>query len=200
MLSVDAHPVRRDVATLAVEIAFAHIERIEPERPGNVVDQPFRRHHALRATKTAEGGVGDRVRLRAFGDDARRRQVVAIVGVEHGAVVDRGREISRVATARREHHVERGDTAVSIEAGRVVGAEVMPLAGHGHVVVAVEPQLAGPAGDARRERCQCRPLGGLGFLAAEGTTHAPHFHRHGRRREMQHVSDDGLQLARMLGR
>jgi hypothetical protein len=81
--------------------------------------------------------------------DAHRRIEVGVVGVEHGAVVHAEREIGGDAAAGQEIHFDRAQRAVGLEAGVVVDAEIMALAGHDHVVVPVQPHLGGPAGDAR---------------------------------------------------
>ncbi len=120
--------------------------------------------------------------------------------MEHGAVVDRARQIGRIAAARREADIVSADHAALVEADLVVGAEVVALAGHHHVVVAVEPHLARPAGHARGERGDRGPLRGLRLLAAEAAAHAPHLDRHRGDRHVEHVRDEMLQLARMLAR
>ena len=81
----------------------------------------------------------------------------------------------------------------------VIGPEIVPFAGHHHVVVTIEPHLAGTAGDPRGERGERRPLRRLCLLAAEGSAHAPRFDGDGRLRQLQHFRDDGLNFARMLG-
>ena len=88
---------------------------------------------------------------------------------------------------------------VCVEADAIVDAEVVPLAGDDHVVVAVVAALGGPArqlGDQRRG-------GGrqvaLALLAAEAPAHAAHLDRDGVARHAQHVRDLVLDLARVLG-
>ena len=134
------HAVRRHVAAGAVEIGLAHVERIEPERPRDVVEHPLDRDHALRSAEAAKGGVRDRVGLHAPGDDAGGRQIIGVVGMEHGAIVDRAGKIGGIAAARGQRDIERGEPALVIEAHLVVGAEIVPLAGETHVVVAVEAE------------------------------------------------------------
>ena len=180
---VDRHAVRRDVAALAVKVALAHIERIDLERPGDLVDHALRHHHSLRAAEAAERGVRHRVGLHPPGGDRRRRQVIGIVGVEHRAIVDRGGQVRRIAAARRHLGLEREDDAVRVEADRVVRDEIVALAGEAHVVVAVEADLARLAGHARAERRDRGPLRSLRFLAAERAAHAAHLDRDRARRE-----------------
>ena len=120
--------------------------------------------------------------------------------MEHGAVVDRAGEVRRIAAARGEHHVHRREPAVGVEADIVVGAEIVPLAGEAHVVVAVEAEFARPPGDARGERRDRRPLRRLALLAAERAAHAAHLDGDGGVGKPEHLRDDVLQLARVLGR
>ena len=76
----------------------------------------------------------------------------------------------------------------------------MALAGQAHVVIAIEPDFARPAGEARAERRDCGPLRGLRLLAAECAAHAPHLDRHGDVRHFENLGDEMLHLARVLGR
>ena len=52
----------------------------------------------------------------------------------------------------------------------------------------------------RGERRQRRPLGRLGFLAAEASAHASAFAHHGGIGNGEHLGDAMLHLGRMLGR
>ena len=120
--------------------------------------------------------------------------------MEHGAVVDRARHVRRIAAARGHHGFQRLDAPVDVDADLVVGQEIVPLAGEIHVVVAIEPDLAGPAGNARAECRDRGPLRGLRLLAAERAAHAAHLHRHIADRHVEHVGNEMLHLARMLRR
>ena len=120
--------------------------------------------------------------------------------MEHGAVDDAERQVLGIAAARRQRHVDRAQAALAREAGDVVDAEIVALAGHGHVVVAVEPHLARPAGLPCRQRGQRRPLRRLALLAAEAAAHAPHLDGDGVVVEAEDMGDDVLHLARVLGR
>ena len=57
---------RRPVGAGAVEIGLSHIERVEPALMGDRIHHALDRQHALRAAKTAKGGVGDGVGLEAL--------------------------------------------------------------------------------------------------------------------------------------
>ncbi len=88
----------------------------------------------------------------------------------------------------------------AIETDIVVDQEIMALAGHDHVVVAVEAELAGPARLHGGERRNRRPLGGLRLLAAEAAAHAANFDRHRMIGAAEHMGDNVLDLGGMLGR
>src|SRR6202521_5531409 len=102
----------------------------------------------------------------------KRRQEVSIVGMEHRAVHDATAEVGGTSAARGELKIDAIDDAAGVEADRPVDPKIMPLAGHHHVVVAVETQLAWPARRVRGERGDRGPLCRLGFLAAEAAAHA----------------------------
>ena len=74
--------------------------------------------------------------------------------------------------------VDAEDVAVVVEADLVVDDEVVPLAGGGHVVVAVGPDLDGAAVPLGRDRRQRGELVALRFLAAEAAAHAADLDRH----------------------
>jgi hypothetical protein len=118
--------------------------------------------------------------------------------MEHGAVADGVGEIRRIAAARQEIGFHTENAALGIEACPVVDAEVMPLAGHDHVLVAVQAAFGGAASDMC---CKCReagPLRRLAFLAAEGAAHAAAFGRHHGGGHMQHMRHKVLHLGRVL--
>src|SRR5207247_3181907 len=94
--------VVRDVAIRdAVEIQLAHIQRVLAEMARDLVDDALDAHHALRPAEAAERGIGYGVGFAAEAQDADIFEVVAVVAVEHRAVVDRTRQVRRVATASR---------------------------------------------------------------------------------------------------
>src|SRR4029079_16124806 len=86
------------------------------------------------------------------------------------------------------------------EADRVIDPEVVALAGHDDVVVAVEPHLARPPSLVRRQGRQRRPLRRLALLAAEASAHAPDFDRHRVLALAEDMRDDVLDLGRVLRR
>jgi hypothetical protein len=72
-----------------------------------------------------------------------------------------------------QHHVQAQDAAAVVEAHVVVDAEVVPLAGDHHVVVAVHTQLDRPLELEGRQRGALAEDAGIAFLAAKGAAHAP---------------------------
>ena len=64
------------------------------------------------------------------------------------------------------------DPAVAVEADIIVDREIVALAGHDHVVVAVGADLGRAAGLGRDQRAGGGKSGGLGLLAAERAAHA----------------------------
>ena len=78
---------------------------------------------------------------------------VAVVGMEHGAVGDGAGQVGRIAAARRMIEARSPRMRPScVEADLVVDAEIVALAGHDHVVVAVQPALDRPLQLDRRQR------------------------------------------------
>ncbi len=76
----------------------------------------------------------------------------------------------------------------------------MALAGQHEIVVAVQPDLARPAGHARRQRGQGRPGARLAFLAAETAAHASGFDGDEGVRNAKNARHDVLRFRRILAR
>ncbi len=119
--------------------------------------------------------------------------------MEHRTVVDRPREIGRNAAARREHEPDTGNTAVVIKADVILDIEVMPLAGHNHVVVTVQPQLARLAGLHGHQRRHAGDRSCLAFLAAKGAAHAATNADHVLGTASGRLGDEVLHFVGMLG-
>src|SRR5262249_50782008 len=120
-------------------VATTDVERIASEEPRDLVDDLLDADHALRAAEAAERRVRLRVRLAAIARDPDIAEVVAVVAVEHRAVVDRSRQIGRVPAAAGERELDAENPAVTVETDFVVRDEVVTLARDQHVVVAVGP-------------------------------------------------------------
>ena len=167
---------------------------------GDRVHHPLDRHHPLRPAEAAEGGVGDGVGLEPVRDDLDRGEVIAIVGVEHRPVVDREAEVGGGAAARGEVDADALDPALAVEADIVIGGEIVALAGHHHVVVAVGADLGRAAGLGGDQRAGGGISGGLGLLAAERAAHPADLDGDVGAAEAEQGRDQMLDLARMLGR
>ena len=185
---------------VAVEIALADLERVPAGGEGHLLDDALRTDHALRSAEAAKGRVGDGVCIERRGNRPDRRPEIGIVAVEQRPVGDRAGEIRREAAARSIDVVDAQNVAVVVEADLIVDHEIVPLAGRGHVVVAIGTDLDGAVellgGDGR----ECRELVALGFLAAEAAAHAAGLDRDGVARHAENVADHVLHLARVLRR
>ena len=120
--------------------------------------------------------------------------------MEQRPVGNRARQVHGKAAARRQHAVHGKYAPFIVETNIVIDAEIVALAGRGHIVVPVRAQLDGAAEFPRGERGDGRKQVRLAFLAAERPAHAPHVHRHRARRNREHMGHDMLHFARMLGR
>ena len=197
---LDAHAVRSDVPPRRVEIALAHEQRVETQGDRDRVHHPLGEEHPLRSAESAERGIRHRVGAHPPGVDPRRRIVVGVVGVEHGAVVHAEREIGRIPATPAELHIDPREHAFAVEAAAPVQAKIVTLAGHRHVVVAVEAKLGRAAGHVRGEGGEAGPLRRLRLLAAERPAHPPALAHHRRIGRAEHACDEVLHLGRMLGR
>ncbi|MGF6751452.1 hypothetical protein OKW36_007112 [Paraburkholderia sp. MM5482-R1] len=115
-------------------------------------------------------------------------------------VITGARQVGGKAAARG--HVDRDafDHALCVVADFVGVVEIVTLAGHHHVVVAVRAQLDRAQQLPRGERGAAREQRRLRFLAAETATHAPAFDQYVMRCNAQRVRDEVLHFGRMLGR
>ena len=89
--------------------------------------------------------------------------------------------------------------AVVVEADPPLGVEAVPLAGHRHVLGAVQPQPDRAAGEGRAERGDRGEAVRLHLLAAEPAAHPQALHGDVVAGEPEHVGDDLLRLGRVLG-
>ncbi len=133
-------------------------------------------------------------------DDLDIFQEIAVVGVEHGAVIDRKRQVGRTTTPRRQIQLQRTDPSCLIEGHIIVGFEIVALAGQHHVVVAIGAELGRPIGLSSDKRTGGGKQRGLGFLAAESAAHAPNFDGNISAAAAKQVRHEVLNLRRMLGR
>ena len=170
------HAVGGDPAlVLPVEIGEADIQRVAQHCRCDPVHDPFCQHHALWPAKAAEGSVRHRVRLRAQRGQLKAGVEIGIVGVEHGAIVDRPAQVVAIAAAAGHGAFDARDPTGVIEADGIVDAEVVALAGEHEVVIPVEAEPDRATGALHPQRCDHGERGCLGFLAAKGAAHAADF-------------------------
>ncbi len=186
------------IAAGAVEIALAHLQRVQSQITGNVIHRLFDHHHALRAAKAAEGGVGDRVGLAAVAGHPRLIKVIGIVGVEHGPLDNRIGQVRREAATAGYHDLGALNYALLVKTDVVGVEEVVALAGLHHVIRAREPILDRPPGGIGQQRGHTGDRRGLGFLATKAATHAAYRGRHRMQRDAQHLGHQLLHFGRVL--
>ena len=201
----DLHPigcgvVARGGAGGRIVVASPQLDRIKTQIMGDVVHHPLNTDHALRAAKAAIGGGALQVGLQAVAFNADRGDRIGVVGVQHGAVRHRQRQILRPAAVHQMGEVDPQETPLGIEACAVGDAERMAFAGDDHVVVAVIAHLAGLACQARSNGAGNRQRIPLAFLAAKTAAHAPGLHPHGMHRQTNRLGHLVLYLGRVLGR
>ena len=120
--------------------------------------------------------------------------------MEHRTVDDAERKVGRAAAPRVQHDFVDADPPGIVVADAPVRAEIVALAGQYEIVVAVEPDLAGRAGDLGAERGDRGPGAGLALLAAETAAHPPRLHADERVGHGEDPRDDVLHLGRVLRR
>ena len=82
--------VRRDVALmLVVQIEPPDVQRVLAQGKGNLVNNRLHGQHALRTTKATKRCVGYRIGATTQSINLHCRQVIGIVGMEHGAINNR---------------------------------------------------------------------------------------------------------------
>ncbi len=197
---LDHHVVGRDVAIMrAIGVALADLQRVKPGGKGDFLDHAFRRDNALRAAKTAIGGVGLRIGAQWLGTQAHVGIEIGIIGMEQCAVDHGAGQVGRPPAPCRQHHVHGNDPALIGKADIVVNDEIMPLAGHGHVVITVQPHLGRTPGPVGHQGGKAGTGVGLRFLAAKATAHAPDLDRDQIGGTVQHMGDHMLGFGRVLG-
>ena len=128
---------REEASQLIEQTAIMQQAREEAK---NILAQA-RAEHALGATKAAEGGGALGVGFATMADQFQSRDVITVVDVQTSAVVDRAGVIGAVPATRHQGDVGTQNATVGVKTHFVIDAEIMALAGDGHVVVAVDAQL-----------------------------------------------------------
>jgi hypothetical protein len=117
----------------------------------------------------------------------------------HGAIDHAQAEVGGASATRGKIEVDGADAPIGFISDRVLNQKIVPFTRHRHVGVAIEPELAGPAGRARRQSRNHGPLRRLRFLSAKAAAHTAHTAGDERIRQAENTSDDVLHFARMLG-
>ncbi len=73
------------------------------------------------------------------------RQIIGVVGVQHGAISDRYRQIKRPATPYILVHDEGLNFAACVKGGSVFQTEIVAFSSDNHIVIAVVTHFAGAA-------------------------------------------------------
>ncbi len=183
----------------AVEIGAADLQRVMPQFARDGVEHEFGDEGALRPAEAAEGGVALGVGLGDETVDGDIGQPVGVVHMTDGPGEHRAGEIGGMPGIGDQGHLVGEDATVVIEAHGVVVLETVAPAGDEEVVVAVEPQLHRLLQQVGSQRRAAGELRRLRFLAAEAAAHASAFHLHLMLHPPQHVGDDMLHLAGVLG-
>ena len=155
-----------------VDIKQANIQRIFANVVGNLLNDCFNAKHALRATKTAERCSALRVGFAAVADEFQVGNVVAVVDVQTGTVIDGARVVGAVTAARHERDVGAQNAAFIVITHFVVDAEIVTLARDHHVVIAVHAQLDGALQFECGQSSALAENAGVAFFATKATPHA----------------------------
>ena len=190
---------RRRHQFIAVQIAFAHVQRIQSKMAGNVANDHFDHDNALRAAKPPERRVALRIGFAAVGRNVHVLQKVGVVGVEDRAVSHRARQVSAEAAIHSHQQFQPGDAAAVVKTNAVVISKRVAFAGDHEVLVTVQPhfyrapELVG---------CHCGPncqMASLRFLAAKTAAHASAFDAHRMNVNPQCMRHPVLRFGRVLG-
>ena len=104
---------RRRRRVRLVEVGAPHVERVAADPHRDLLHHRLDHRHPLRSAEAAKGGVGRQVGAADPRADLDRRQEVGVVGVEHGALEHRGREVGERAAVREEAKLRRHDAPVA---------------------------------------------------------------------------------------
>ena len=191
--------VGRGVAGAAsIQVDPADLQGVFAQVPRDGLDDVLDLRHALRAAKAAKRRVRRQVRATRAAVRAEVGDEVRVLGVQHGALEDRRRQIGVGAAVAVQLDVERVDAAVVVKAHLPAHAERVALAGAAGVLVARVDKAGGNAvsrGDPRGERGGHR---GLRLLAAKAAAHAPALGRDLVERQIQQLRHHLLDLGGVL--
>lgn len=126
-------------------------------------------------------------------------QVVSVVGVEHGAVDNRGGQVRGIAAVACQVQFNALQAPAGVEAHIVFDVKRVALAGHVHVFDPRQAHLGRLPGEARDHGAQARRAGGLRFLATEAAAHAAHVDHDVVHRYVEHQRHQFLDFGGVLG-
>ena len=195
------HLVMRGVAAhlVAVQIAQAHIERVQAQMARDVAHDGLDYDHALGPAKAPERGMALGVELAAVRRNLHVFEKIGVVAMKKRAVRHRTRQVGAEAAVRGHHELEAAKPTGRVKAGRVLVGKRVAFARDHEVVVAVEPQLDRALELVRRNCGPHRQMAGLRLLAAKAAAHAPAFHPHRVLVQTERVRHPVLHFAGMLG-
>ena len=197
----DSLVIRRQVAAICfvtVEVRLAHLQRVFAQLIGDLFDHPLRCHNTLRATKATEGGVRHSVGLQRFAFQTHIGVEIGVIGVKQRPIRHRPRQVRGIAATRCKHAVHRSDLALIIKAHIIVDHKVMPLAGGGHVLIAIGADFAGAVPFLGRQRGNRAEQVHLAFFAAKTAAHPTHIDGHRIGRHAQNMGHHMLRFAWVL--
>ena len=131
--------------------------------------------------------------------DADRGDRIGVVGMQHGAVRHRQRQILRPAAVDKMRKLDALNAPLRIKARAIGNPKRMALAGDGHVIVAVIAHLTGFAGEARGHGAGDGQRVALTFLAAKTTPHPPGLDAHRMHRQANGLGHLMLDFGGVLG-
>ena len=194
------HTVVRGIALGgSIEIAQAHIQRVQAQGSGDVAQDHFGHHHALRPAEAAKRRVALLVGFAAVRVDRHMLQKIRVIGLEDGTVGHRAAEVGAEAAVHQLRDLQAQNPAAGIKAHVVVVAERVAFAGDHEVVVAVQPQFHRPPQLARCQRRPHRQVPGLCFFAAKAPAHAAADHAHRMQGNVQRMRHPVLHFSGVLG-
>src|SRR5215472_2033611 len=135
---IDPLAVVGGLAAVTVEVHSTHFEGIKTKMMGDIENGPLDSHDALRNSEPTKRRVRDRMRAAAKGFDPHVLEIIGIVAVENSTIGNGRRQIETVAAAKPLHEPDAENPSPVIEPYVVVDLELVALAGHHHVVVAIE--------------------------------------------------------------
>ncbi len=196
----DGLPIRRFIASRLIQVGLARIERIHAQGPGDILDDGFYGHHALGATETPKGGVGNRVGFATQPEDGSTVQVVGVVGMKHRPVDNAFGQVRGITALASQHHFGGLDASVIVKADLPAVEKIVALAGLDHVVPTRHPVTHRPTQAVSEKRTQARQRARLTFLATEPAAHATDFGDHMMKGQRQHFRHQLLNFGGVLGR